>query len=169
MRGSIFGGSYKSIDKEKVQHMNITWITFWFFVECTVGKQKFPSSCLRQTKLMIEAFIIACIVSFRALFAQRDTREEASAARRHEQALQAEKNGSPLKPSSFAMRARRLHSSLLETMRSLETTHGNEDTILPVQEPRSVSLTFLRDEEDVYRHPSSDASMGENTHTEVPK
>jgi hypothetical protein len=108
-------------------------------------------------------------VSFRALFAQRESRANASDARHRDQAFQVEKNQSPPKPSTFVARARQLHSSLLETMRSLETTQGNEDTILPVQDPRRVSLTSIRDEEAAYRHPSSDASIMEKVHVEVPK
>ncbi|KAH8600690.1 hypothetical protein B0O99DRAFT_503041, partial [Bisporella sp. PMI_857] len=38
VRGSIFGGVYKSIDKDNMREMNVAWIWFWFSIEFTVGK-----------------------------------------------------------------------------------------------------------------------------------
>lgn len=38
VRGSIFGGVYKSIDENNMKSMNVTWIWFWFSVEFTVCK-----------------------------------------------------------------------------------------------------------------------------------
>lgn len=38
VRGSIFGGVYKSVNESGESEVNTTWITFWFFVEFTVCK-----------------------------------------------------------------------------------------------------------------------------------
>lgn len=38
VRGSIFGGVYKSIQEGNNNQPNITWIWFWFYVEFTICK-----------------------------------------------------------------------------------------------------------------------------------
>lgn len=44
VRGSIFGGVYKSINAHGGNEVNITWILFWFYVEFTVCKSRLFSS-----------------------------------------------------------------------------------------------------------------------------
>ena len=43
VRGSIFGGVYKSITPDNVRSMNVTWIWFWFALEYIVGEFYIPS------------------------------------------------------------------------------------------------------------------------------
>lgn len=38
VRGSIFGGVYKTLDERKRMNMNVTWIWFWFFIEYLICK-----------------------------------------------------------------------------------------------------------------------------------
>lgn len=42
IRGSIFGGIYKTIEDDKRRDLNVSWIWFWFFIEFSVCK--FPIS-----------------------------------------------------------------------------------------------------------------------------
>lgn len=44
VRGSIFGGVYKSIDSTGTNEINISWITFWFYVELTVCEYHLPET-----------------------------------------------------------------------------------------------------------------------------
>ncbi|KAF2684606.1 hypothetical protein K458DRAFT_477792 [Lentithecium fluviatile CBS 122367] len=38
VRGSVFGGSYKSFNKNESQNLNMGWMWFWIFIEFAVGK-----------------------------------------------------------------------------------------------------------------------------------
>ncbi|KAF1849696.1 uncharacterized protein K460DRAFT_390372 [Cucurbitaria berberidis CBS 394.84] len=124
VRGSIFGGVYKTIDQNKRMDMNVTWIWFWFFIEFAVS------------------FIIASLISFRALFAQRERKAEASQHRRREEAFRNQKEASDesSQRNGFRRRARQLHDSLLESFKDSETIH---DDTLPVPESGRFSPTFL--------------------------
>ncbi|KAF2119898.1 hypothetical protein BDV96DRAFT_566279 [Lophiotrema nucula] len=124
VRGSIFGGVYKTIDQNKRMDMNVTWIWFWFFIEFAVS------------------FIIASLVSFRALFAQREKNADASEHRRREEAYQRQRERSDESSQRFGFRwrARRFHDSLLESFKDSETIH---DRRLPVPESGRFSPSFI--------------------------
>ncbi|ROW07506.1 hypothetical protein VPNG_07141 [Cytospora leucostoma] len=58
VRGSIFGGVYKTLNGDGGNELNVSWIWFWLYVEYTVS------------------FIIACCVSFRVLFLQQEQKSQ---------------------------------------------------------------------------------------------
>jgi hypothetical protein len=51
VRGSIFGGLYKTIDEETRRDMDVTWIWFWFFIEFAVCE--FPKYLLGVRRLIL--------------------------------------------------------------------------------------------------------------------
>ncbi|KAI1639200.1 hypothetical protein F4809DRAFT_596992 [Biscogniauxia mediterranea] len=118
VRGSIFGGVYKAFDPNDVKAMNITWIWFWFNIE------------------FIVSFIVACLVSFRALFAQENPKPQPAVAR------QRTKDGAyDPKTAGFRARARRLQDSILDTFRTLEGTNP-EMSLLPHPPSGRLSVDF---------------------------
>ncbi|KAF2267293.1 hypothetical protein CC78DRAFT_566250 [Lojkania enalia] len=127
VRGSVFGGAYKSFDENKRQNLNMSWMWFWMFIEFSV------------------AFLIACIVSFRALFAQREQRayEKKMAQRQIAWQNSSTKRGTP---RGLFERARYIHNSLLETFKTLETV----DMELPAPESGRFSATFLTEIETAH-------------------
>jgi hypothetical protein len=38
VRGSVFGGTYKKFDQNKMRNLNVGWMWFWTFIEFAVGK-----------------------------------------------------------------------------------------------------------------------------------
>lgn len=48
VRGSIFGGVYKTLVERKRMNMNVTWIWFWFFIEYSVCKFSNSSRTVRR-------------------------------------------------------------------------------------------------------------------------
>ncbi|KAF2142290.1 uncharacterized protein K452DRAFT_358129 [Aplosporella prunicola CBS 121167] len=126
VRGSIFGGVYKTINENKRMDMNVTWVWFWFYIEYSVS------------------FIIACLVSFRALFARREKRAYENEARQREQAHQEQKTSSSRKSSGLRGRARRFHDSILDSIRTTETV---SDLDLPMPASGRFSPTFITEYE----------------------
>ncbi|KAJ0104203.1 hypothetical protein J7T55_001690 [Diaporthe amygdali] len=127
VRGSIFGGVYKSINESGENQVNITWITFWFLVEFTV------------------AYIIACIVSFRTLFVHNEQQSEArDAGRKRQESEERRRQG-------LMERMRRLHDSILDTCRTWEG-HWDDSSLsllrtfrLPKPPSGRLSVDFSRD------------------------
>ncbi|KAI1484555.1 hypothetical protein F5X96DRAFT_683510 [Biscogniauxia mediterranea] len=124
VRGSIFGGVYKEFDPNNVTSMNVTWyvflkwIWFWFNIE------------------FIVSFIIACLVSFRALFAQDNPKPQPAVAQPRT------KDGAyDPKAAGFRARARRLQDSILDTFRTLEGTNL-EMSLLPHPPSGRLSVDF---------------------------
>ena len=74
----------------------------------------------------VSAFIISCIVSYRALFTQRRRKAEDEEIRKR--VRYAEENRTSLSPGAFWMvgRMRRFHDSVMETMRSSEIEYEDE-------------------------------------------
>ncbi|KAK7974517.1 hypothetical protein PG989_016365 [Apiospora arundinis] len=90
VRGSVFHSSYTG--SGKIQSATFTW--FWFYCE----------------------FSVACIVSFRALFVQR----EKSVNAREEEKQQREAAYLSARRRGWRARARQMHDSVLDTFRSAE-------------------------------------------------
>ncbi|KAI1819963.1 hypothetical protein F4861DRAFT_534059 [Xylaria intraflava] len=90
VRGSIFGGVFKSFDPAHPEEMNITCVEF------------------------IVSYLIGCLVSFRSLFTQERPRHELPVAR----PIKGEAYGSGR--LVLRERARRIHQSILNTFRTLE-------------------------------------------------
>ncbi|KAI0000714.1 hypothetical protein F4779DRAFT_604521 [Xylariaceae sp. FL0662B] len=114
VRGSIFGGVFKSVDKDHLRTMNVTWIWFWFSIE------------------FIVSFIIACLISFRSLFAQRGQDAGAREAQVQGRARNAVFSHNP-RLSGWRSKARRFHNSVLDTLMTLEgsTRFDDELSVLP--------------------------------------
>ncbi|KAM4060202.1 hypothetical protein HRG_002192 [Hirsutella rhossiliensis] len=101
IRGSIFGGVYQSIDEHNLKAMNVSWIWFWFAIEFNVS------------------YIIACLVSFRALFTQRDRKANIQQERKIP-ATPGTPEALKVRRSGFASRFKSMQNSLLDTCRTLE-------------------------------------------------
>ncbi|KAF2009716.1 hypothetical protein BU24DRAFT_497285 [Aaosphaeria arxii CBS 175.79] len=122
VRGSIFGGAYKTFDSQ-AKTLNIAWMWFWLFIEFSV------------------AFFIACLISYRALFTQ---------VRFQHLAIQGQldsSNSTSWKSSSLFRRAGYLHNSLLRTFKELET---GDPLRLPEPESGRFSPTFLAEIENAH-------------------
>ncbi|KAK3693423.1 hypothetical protein B0T22DRAFT_40136 [Podospora appendiculata] len=132
VRGSIFGGTFKTIDENNFRAMNVTWIWFWFSVEFTVS------------------FIIACLVSFRALFTQKEHAQDDLEARQYQERKKREEAARPRSPAGnggLRGRLRNIHDSLLDTCRTLEGADEPEASSLPADapDPDRVSVDFSHD------------------------
>ncbi|KUI53627.1 Lipase [Cytospora mali] len=124
VRGSIFGGVYKSINADGGNELNVSWIWFWLYVEYTVS------------------FIIACCVSFRALFLQQEHRSQQARDQKRKEtgsmyAMDENRKG-------FRAKARWLHDSLLDTCRDLEGTTATNAFGQPVPPSGRLSVDFER-------------------------
>ncbi|KAF2806679.1 uncharacterized protein BDZ99DRAFT_448126 [Mytilinidion resinicola] len=94
----------------------ISWLYFWSFTEFAV------------------AILVACLASFRALFAQKERQSEAEVARKRELA----QRDSPSGGSSRALwaRAKFFQQSLFETEKTVdqETKRGGSDDFVPLSD-----------------------------------
>lgn len=91
------------------------------------------------------AFIIACIVSFRALFTQKSNKIEAKAREDRELRLREAQSSqnAPNKGRAFIKKASRFHDSLLDTLRSTERDDVDVgDAILPIPPSHKLDLDF---------------------------
>ncbi|KAF4636503.1 hypothetical protein G7Y89_g1573 [Cudoniella acicularis] len=111
VRGSVFHKVYNAAGSEHAQMQSATFTWFWFYCEFTV------------------AFIVACIVSFRTLFVQR---ENISSARAQEQQQREEACQSAIR-KGWRARMHRLHDSVLDTCKSLEGWSGSEAETLAMR------------------------------------
>ncbi|KAI0470472.1 hypothetical protein GGR56DRAFT_683861 [Xylariaceae sp. FL0804] len=94
----------------KVQEQNTTFTWFWFYCEFTV------------------AFIVACVVSFRSLFVQRDT--PSSTADREREQREAAYRSALRHKRSWVAKVRHMHDSVLDTCKTLEGWDGSKaDTL----------------------------------------
>ncbi|KAI1654487.1 hypothetical protein F4813DRAFT_371097 [Daldinia decipiens] len=112
VRGSIFHGVYSSTSEEgRMQSATFTW--FWFYCEYSV------------------AFIIACIVSFRTLFVQRENKnnERLQEQQRREAAYQS----AIRRGKRWRAKALHFHDSVLDTCRTLEGWSGSEAETLSMR------------------------------------
>jgi uncharacterized membrane protein len=124
VRGSVFGGAYKTFNT-KAKNLNLAWMWFWIYIEFAV------------------AFLIACIISFRALMAQHENREYQEQVQLQQMAWneqQASEEAKTSGKSSFLRRARRYHDSLLFSLKTMET---GKSFRLPEPESGRFSPTFL--------------------------
>ncbi|KAI1352374.1 hypothetical protein F5Y01DRAFT_279957 [Xylaria sp. FL0043] len=103
VRGSIFGGVYKSVSQTNSNVLNTAWLLFWFFIEYIVS------------------FVIACIISFRSLWTHREskTHDRHAELQKQQRIIRARQNadGTDARPHN---RLRRLYDSLLTTVADLE-------------------------------------------------
>lgn len=142
VRGSIFGGVYKSLNDISGSELNITWIWFWFYVEFTVCKYHATTSPSLQkqhvsrTVILKEkkykAFIIACTVSFRSLFVNKQRQHQEVTPGQSPQAGQQWTSTEEKKRRWRNERLRRFHDSVLDTCRTLEGSwDSSEFAMLP--------------------------------------
>ncbi|KAM7193329.1 hypothetical protein V8F33_007872 [Rhypophila sp. PSN 637] len=131
VRGSIFGGTYKSIYDVDRKVMDTSWLMFWFYIQ------------------YITSFIVACLVSFRSLWAHREqqtrdkSEKERLAARARAEFYARQHGSSSLKNksgksgqnyttgiSSQASRWTRFQETVFSTFRDLEGTNVSQDDVL---------------------------------------
>ncbi|KAL1594299.1 hypothetical protein SLS60_010056 [Paraconiothyrium brasiliense] len=125
VRGSIFGGVYKSVTQTNRQVIDSSWMLFWWYIE------------------FIVSFVIACLISFRSLWSSK--RDESNAnyrqrlvAQQHNMDLEKSarpsgSNGSR-NNSSTKSKWRRFQDDLLTTFADLEgTTINDGDSFLRLQ------------------------------------
>ncbi|KAI0969622.1 hypothetical protein F4678DRAFT_463408 [Xylaria arbuscula] len=138
VRGSILGGVYQSVSEHNMKELNIAWVWLWFNIE------------------FIVAFIVGCLVSFRALFQRNGSslQDTDLQERRRKAALRA-RSKSGEGPHA---RLRRLQEQLTTTFMLWEATmiDGEGHFNLPCPEAGEMSLNFERG----YR-PSTDSSSTE--------
>lgn len=94
---------------------------------------------------MDQAFLIACIISYRALFVQREQRSYENHVGQDRLKGEAGTKATSDKQSGLIKRARLYHDSLLQTFKSLETRHDME---LPHPETGRFSSSFLTEVEN---------------------
>ncbi|KAI1332959.1 hypothetical protein F5Y16DRAFT_354444 [Xylariaceae sp. FL0255] len=107
VRGSIFGGLYKSVGSVNEKVINTSWILFWFMIEYTVS------------------FGVACIVSFRSLWARREhkSRDKRIELEKQKRIIIAQRNSMQL--GAMRRGILRLHDSLMSTFADLEGAELN--------------------------------------------
>ncbi|KAI2623108.1 hypothetical protein GGR54DRAFT_596618 [Hypoxylon sp. NC1633] len=96
VRTSAYGGADETVE-------DVTWVWFWIITEWVVS------------------FFVACLVSFRSLFAQKE--RKAGYARQRAQAA--------THVSGFRAKARHFQNSLLETIKGLEDSESHDMDVLP--------------------------------------
>jgi hypothetical protein len=139
VRGSVLG-TYKKFNTNERLNLNPGWMWFWIFIEFAVGKSTLKTNFTHIWSLTPSAFLIACIISFRALFAQRKHRSYDYQRELKQQQARSSSGGSkPKKTSSIFERMRSYHDSLLTSFRELET---QDDMRLP--QPESVRKVYVR-------------------------
>ncbi|KAF2967836.1 hypothetical protein GQX73_g5765 [Xylaria multiplex] len=107
VRTSAYGGADETV-------ASVPWVWFWLSVEWVVS------------------FITACVVSFRALFVQKE--RIAGHAKEREMAARHAPKG-----SGFRKRAKLLHENLVETLRTLEMEESSELSVLPMPDASASS------------------------------
>lgn len=156
VRGSIFGGVYKSIDEDNLTSLNITWVWFWLALECLVCTLNPPSlhfsSRARSASSMLKlsltvnlgsilAFIAACLISFRALFTYKEQRSSDRIVQERQQQPRDSTRSS--KSSPMRERVRRAQESLLSTFMSWEGVDSSvEMSVLPHPASGRMSVDF---------------------------
>ncbi|KAK7995128.1 hypothetical protein PG990_013901 [Apiospora arundinis] len=114
VRGSIFGGVYKSLEEADGQVINMAWLLFWFIIQYFVS------------------FIIACLISFRSLWMSR--KEKASSQRYELEKRQRAAEENSAKANSKNKRRNspwsRLQDSVLRTLVDLEGRDLEDDSYL---------------------------------------
>ncbi|KAH7329690.1 hypothetical protein B0I35DRAFT_474258 [Stachybotrys elegans] len=109
VRGSVFHDAYDNSGSGKI--LSATFLWFWFYCEFTV------------------AYLVACIVSFRTLFVQRENRSKDRYEK--EQRRKAIYN-SAMRRRGWRGRASAWRESILETCKTLEGWSGSEgETLYP--------------------------------------
>ncbi|KAF2113622.1 hypothetical protein BDV96DRAFT_688594 [Lophiotrema nucula] len=121
VRGTLVGGIFMSVRNFSNAQLQTSWV--WLFTEYSVS------------------FLIACIVSFRALFVRQENRTYEHSKQPREAGLR-EQQG--LTNDHKFSRVRRVHDSLLESFKALETT---DDADLPKPASGRFTPTFLTDVE----------------------
>ena len=56
VRGSVFGGTYKSFDKNENRNLNMGWMWFWIFIEFSVGTS---AACIRSS-VPVNTISVSC-------------------------------------------------------------------------------------------------------------
>ncbi|KAK3900003.1 hypothetical protein C8A05DRAFT_46059 [Staphylotrichum tortipilum] len=146
VRGSIFGGVYKELPEVDHKVIDTVWALFWYYVEFMVS------------------FIVACLVSFRSLWAHNDAKARARARDEMSKAerIRERTPDDPSGPGSAGFRAkmRRLHDTLLDTFNDDETLW--ERDVLPNGPPSAkLSVDF-----STYPLLAWDNASACNTHVE---
>ncbi|KAL5446439.1 hypothetical protein PMIN07_004177 [Paraphaeosphaeria minitans] len=140
VRGSIFGGVYKSVTHTNRQVIDSSWMLFWWYIE------------------FIVSFVIACLISFRSLWSSR--RDESSANYRQQLTGKQRIVINSARPSgstgSTKSKWRKFQDDLLTTLTDLEgTTINSDDSFLRLQ-PHLVTMDL--DFSTFGRNPSVDSS-----------
>ncbi|KAK3331311.1 hypothetical protein B0H66DRAFT_546300 [Apodospora peruviana] len=143
VRGSIFGGMYKSLEQVDRKVMDTSWMEFWYIVQ------------------YVTSFVVACLVSFRSLWAHREQKskdrsekERLAARLRAEQQQMKQKSAQSSQEHSLRVKLNKLHDSVLDTFRDLEGTslNGGDDFIFLDNRPASSIMLageFMPDGHDV--------------------
>ncbi|KAK3942849.1 hypothetical protein QBC46DRAFT_423853 [Diplogelasinospora grovesii] len=121
IRGSIFGGLYKSLDQVDRKVFDTTWVLFWFFIQYIVS------------------FIVACLVSFRSLWARR--REQRSRDEFDKQRL-ADHRSPGQTPSaqsgSLKAKLKKIQDTLLDTFNDFDDeTLKSRDEFIKLRPPQA--------------------------------
>ncbi|KAI2465944.1 hypothetical protein F4781DRAFT_445542 [Annulohypoxylon bovei var. microspora] len=129
VRGSVFSGVYISIDQQDVQPINVAWLWLWFSIEYIIS------------------FIVACLISFRPLFAQK----RSNTSNREERGFNWCPRGlmvSGSQSKGFQAKAQQFHKSVLDTFMTLEGLASVDDEMfsLPFPPTGGLNLDFERGE-----------------------
>ncbi|KAI1080921.1 hypothetical protein F5B20DRAFT_579738 [Whalleya microplaca] len=121
VRGSIFGGVYKDVQKADRKVFDTAWVLFWLFIEYIVS------------------LLIACVISFRSLWVNRKQKEK-------NQLIEIEKQRRIIMARRAAKPPRSkwqiFHRSVLDTLAELEGTTLERDSSMMIQlEPPSGTMT----------------------------
>lgn len=162
IRGSIFGGVYESFDENNFKGMNVSWAWFWFAMEfhvcmytpvrdgLSLGRgdgtsPRYPGvGSQRADCLFVTAYIIACLVSFRALFTKREKSARLQKPLPMQAPMPDQPEGRERIKSKFRSRVRLIQNTLLDTCRTLEgTRHDGDDFDLPLPPPGRMSVDFF--------------------------
>jgi len=135
----------------------IGWICFWLVVESTTGMSSdtlgsflllFLTSCL-HTCTYPQAYVIACLASFRSLFVHNErSHKNSSVSERRKQAQQPRSQGFGARMClKQKMKKRGVLESLMETFMDMEdTTTGTDHNLNSTLPSGEMSVDFSHDE-----------------------
>ncbi|KAF2689535.1 hypothetical protein K458DRAFT_427676 [Lentithecium fluviatile CBS 122367] len=117
VRGSIFGGVYKSVTQVDRQVIDSSWMLFWWFIEYIVS------------------FVIACLISFRSLWNSRDQTSRSRRVEAEKQRIIIMAQQSPARSSEDSSRNKwkKFRDDLCATFADLEGTTLDRNNSMRLQ------------------------------------